>query len=203
MKISLGLFCIVILSACSTQSDDGFYDGYRNQFDDQVVEKKEIDSNDLPKHNLNEIVKGMAYEMMENSAFVNHKTPIAIASFVNMENFDEASWLGNQIAESFIHEFQRHGLIVIDFKSTGYFRVTQDGDFAFSRNWEELPENQIIDYVVSGTLLEQEDGYIVNARMIGMLSHVVVASAQTFIPKWALGNEKKVEDNTLDGIEVR
>ena len=34
--------------------------------------------------------------------------------------------------------------------------------------------------------------------MIGMLSHVVVASAQTFIPKWALGEVITKEISQID-----
>jgi len=42
----------------------------------------------------------------------------------------------------------------------------------------ELPERQIIDYLASGTMIEQEDGNLVNNHMIGIQSKVVVAIAQ-------------------------
>jgi TolB-like protein len=203
MKFYVCLLFIGLLTACTSTSNNSFYDTFRAEKPEKIekekaVKHKPIDSTNLENHSLNAIVQGLAFEMLETSVFVSHKTPIAMASFVNLNDLESTSWLGNLIAESFIYEFQRHGLIVIDYKATGFFRVTSEGDFVFSRDWKELPENQIIDYVVTGTLLEQKDGFILNARMIGMISHVVVATAQTFIPRWAIG-EMLLEEQLVEG----
>jgi TolB-like protein len=182
----------------SVMEEDDFYKS-------KQVKRGEIDSFNLPKHAINDMVKGLAYQMLESSAFVNAKTPVAVASFVNLKDLESTNWLGNQIAENFVHELQRHGLVVIDFKTTGHIRVTKEGDYVFSRDWKELPERQIIDYVVAGTMMEQEDGIIINARMIGIQSHVVVATAQSFIPKWVLGEEQSHSENVKmkDGMIIR
>lgn len=168
-------------------------------------EKGEIDSFALPRHAINDVVKGLAFQMLESSSFVNPKTPIAVASFVDLKDLESTNWLGNQIAENFVHELQRHGMIVVDFKTTGHIRVTKEGDYAFSRDWKELPERQIIDYVVSGTMMEQEGGILVNARMIGMQSRVVVATAQSFIPKWVLGEVvmRTEQENVSKNIKMK
>jgi TolB-like protein len=150
-------------------------------------------------------VKGLAYQMLESSSFVTPKTPIAVASFVDLKNLESTNSLGNQLSESFIHEMQRHGLVVIDFKTTGHIRVTADGDYVFSRDWKELPERQIIDYVVTGTMMQKNEGVLVNARMIGMQSRVVVATAQSFIPAWVVGDEFNRHENVKmkDGMILR
>jgi TolB-like protein len=202
MKIYVCLLFIWLLTACTSTSNNSFYDTFRDEkpkeFKKKEVKNKKIDSTNLENHSLNIIVQGLAVQMLENSTFVSHETPIAMASFVNLNDLESTSWLGNLIAENFIYEFQSHGLIVVDYKTTGFFRVTNEGDFVFSRDWKELPENQIIDYVVTGTLLEQKDGFILNARMIGMISHVVVATAQTFIPRWAIG-DMLLEEQLVEG----
>ncbi len=169
------------------------------------VERGEIDSFDLPKHAIADVVKGLTYQMLESSSFVNPKTPIAVASFVELQNLESTNWLGNQIAENFIHELQRHGLVVIDYKTTGHIRVTAEGDYVFSRDWKELPERQIIDYVVTGTMMEQGNGVMINARMIGMQSRVVVATAQSFIPNWVIGEQINQDENIRmkDGLIIR
>jgi TolB-like protein len=187
-----------LLSCSSLVQEDNFYKSMQ-------VDKGEIDSYNLPKHAINDVVKGLAFQMLESSAFVNTKTPVAVASFVNLNDLESTNWLGNQIAENFVHELQRHGLVVIDFKTTGHIRVTKEGDYIFSRDWKELPERQIIDYVVAGTMMEQENGILINARMIGIKSRVVVATAQSFIPIWALGEEKNHSENVKmkDGMIIR
>lgn len=168
-------------------------------------QRSEIDSYDLPKHAINDVVKGLAYQMLESSSFVNPQTPIAVASFVDLKDLESTNWLGNQLSENFVHELQRHGLIIVDFKTTGHIRVTKEGDYVFSRDWKELPERQIIDYVVTGTMMKQEDGIMVNARMIGMQSRVVVATAQSFIPNWVIGDELHRNENVRikDGMILR
>jgi TolB-like protein len=175
---------------------DDFY--HKNQ-----ESRKEIDSLDLPRHAISDVVKGLAFQMLESSSFVNAKTPVAVASFVNLKDLESTNWLGNQLAENFVHELQRHGLIVVDFKTTGHIRVTADGDYVFSRDWKELPERQIIDYVVTGTMVEQKGGVMVNARMIGMQSRVVVATAQSFIPAWVIGEELTHQQNINAKVKMK
>ncbi|HCM47172.1 MAG TPA: hypothetical protein DIS98_06620 [Colwellia sp.] len=186
------------LLSCEATNNDGFYQS-------TYVEKGEIDSFELPRHAINDVVKGLAYQMLASSSFVNAKTPVAVASFVDLKNLESTNWLGNQLAESFVHELQHHGLVVIDYKTTGHIRVTKTGDFVFSRDWQELPERQIIDYVVSGTMVEQKDGILVNARMIGIQSKVVVATAQSFIPSWVLGDDMSHSEKVKmkDGMIIR
>lgn len=194
----VALLIPTVMSCSMMETEDNFY---RSTY----TEKQEIDSFQLPRHAINDVVKGLAYQMLESSSFVNPKTPIAIASFVDLKNLESTNWLGNQLSESFVHEMQRHGLVVIDFKTTGHIRVTADGDYVFSRDWKELPERQIIDYVVTGTMMKQDEGILVNARMIGMQSRVVVATAQSFIPSWVVGDNFESSENVKmkDGLIIR
>ena len=203
MKNWLIVILIPTVISCSMISDSSNDDFYRSTFS----KNQEIDSMNLPRHAINDVVKGLAYQMLENSSFVNKTTPVAVASFVDLQSLEKTNWLGQQLSESFVHEMQRHGLVVVDFKTTGHIRVTENGDYVFSRDWKELPERQIIDYVISGTMTPQNDGVIVNARMIGIQSRVVVATAQSFIPSWVIGEEFNVNSDNqvkvLDGMVIR
>ncbi|WP_286233317.1 FlgO family outer membrane protein [Thalassotalea sediminis] len=205
MKNWLMLMLLPGLVSCSTmtlngsnESDDDFYQAAHR-------DKGQIDAYQLPKHAINDVVKGLAFQMLQSSTFVTPKTPVAVASFVHLADLESTNWLGNQLSESFVHELQRHGLIVVDFKTTGHIRVTKEGDYVFSRDWKELPERQIIDYVVTGTMMKQNGGVMVNARMIGMQSRVVVATAQSFIPEWVIGDELQRSENVKikDGMILR
>ncbi len=140
--------------------------------------------------NITHYVRGIMHDLVGNLHYVNDKTPIGVTSFVFLDgNFDgsdtsnDKGLLGNQIAESFIHEVHQFGIPVIDFKTTDYIRVTNNGDFIFSRDYLDLKEEQPIKYVLAGTLVKHRGGMIVNARIIGLLSKAVVASAQAFIPE--------------------
>ena len=67
--------------------------------------------------------------------------------------------------------------------------MTPDGDFALSRDWQQLSSEQPVDYVLAGTMLRQSAGVLVNARIIGIRSRVVIASAQGFLPADRIGRD--------------
>ncbi|RJE77312.1 hypothetical protein BGP78_08845 [Pseudoalteromonas sp. MSK9-3] len=156
----------------------------------------------VSRKNINHYVRGMMQDMAENLQYVNQKTPLAVSSFIFLDDeYDDASLLGNQLSESFMHELHHFGVAVIDFKTTDYMRVTPQGDFVFSRDYLELNEEQNFQYVLAGTLVNHQGGVLVNARIIGLMSKAVVGSAQGFIPQTvvdALGSSYRT-----DGIMMK
>lgn len=135
---------------------------------------------------LSHYVEQMAMQMVGNRP-PELNTPIAVASFVHFDStLARTNVLGNQLAETFIHELQEFGLPVVDYKVTGAIRITPRGDFAFSRDVAELANDQAIGYILSGTIIQAEDGVVVNARIVGLSSKRVVASAKGNIPGFVL-----------------
>ncbi len=136
------------------------------------------------RRNINHYVRGIMQDIVDNLEYVNDKTPLAVSSFVFLDDdYSDGSLLGNQIAESFMHELHSFGVPVIDFKTTDYIRVTPAGDFVFSRDYLELNQDQNFNYVLAGTLVNHQGGVLVNARIVGIKSKAVVGSAQGFIPQ--------------------
>ncbi|WP_283710294.1 FlgO family outer membrane protein [Pseudoalteromonas prydzensis] len=136
------------------------------------------------RKNINHYVRGIMQDMAENLQYVNSKTPLAVSSFIFLDdNYNDGTLLGNQIAESFMHELHSFGVPVIDFKTTDFMRVTPSGDFVFSRDYLELSQDQNFNYVLAGTMVNHQGGVLVNARIIGLASKAVVGSAQGFIPQ--------------------
>ncbi|GAB7222431.1 FlgO family outer membrane protein [Vibrio owensii] len=160
---------------------------------------------DSPRHTMDYFIESMTEELMVSNVAVSSRTPIAITSFVDLQNMDATNWLGNSVSEGFIHQFQRRGFKVVDFKTTGSIQVTQQGDFALSRDWQDLAQEQEIQYVLTGTMLRQEGGVLVNARVVGMQSRIVVATAQGFLPADRIGRDLDTLNSirTQDGVLIR
>jgi TolB-like protein len=138
---------------------------------------------------LSDYTEQLAMKLIENMRYVSDKSPIAVTSFVNLDNnLQTTSVFGNQLAEGFISELQEFGLSVVDYKHTGAVHVTKTGDFSFSRNGDELGSYPEIEYVLSGTLIYSDRGVIVNTRLIGTESKVVVATAKGFIPHFVVNS---------------
>ena len=151
---------------------------------------------------INLIAQGMMQDMITNLQYVNNTTPIGVTSFVFLDQLNDAtSIVGNQLSESFVHEIHKLGIPVIEYKMTDYIRVTPNGDFALSRDYLELDGDLPIEYILTGTLVEHNDGFLVNTRIIGLLSKAIVGTAQGFIPKSYVKSLRS--RNKLDGIPVK
>jgi TolB-like protein len=157
-----------------------------NAFEDKVI-----------ANNINFYMRGLMQDLISNLQYVNNTTPIAVTSFVLLDsNLQQTNLLGNQITESLMHEIHKAGIPVLDFKVTDSLRITQQGDFISSRDFNDLSTNIPIQYIVKGNLVKHQGGYLVNARVVGISSKAVVASAQSFIPAHvakALLSSKPVE----------
>ncbi|WP_096618727.1 FlgO family outer membrane protein [Candidatus Enterovibrio altilux] len=158
-----------------------------------------------PRHTLDYFLDGLTTELLKTNNYLTAKMPMAVVSFVDVEEMDETNWLGNSVTEGMIYQMQRRGFTIIDFKTIGAIRVTPEGDFTLSRNWKELNPEQQIDYVLAGTMLRQGGGVLVNARIVGIRSRVIVASAQGFLPADRIGRDidtlRKIRIE--DGVIIR
>ncbi len=196
MKKWLSLVPVLVLTACAYSP---IYNGKEPYTGSQFMLM------DSPRHTLDFFVESLTEELVQSNTSVSARTPIAVTSFVDLQNMDATNWLGNSVSEGFIYQFQRRGFKVVDYKTTGSIQVTQQGDFAFSRDWKDLAKEQDIQYVLTGTMLRQEGGVLVNARVVGMQSRIVVASAQGFLPADRIGRDLDTLNSirTQDGVLIR
>jgi TolB-like protein len=164
-------------------------DGNFSNCDDMLVENKisETKPNLASTHfNLNvlsEYTEQMAADLQNDVRDMQVDEPIIVASFVHLDStLQTTDTLGIQLAESFINELQQIGLPVSDHKLTGVLEVNDKGDFAFSRNMEQFYNDVNIGYVLTGTMLKNSRGLVINARIINFKTNVVVASTSKFLP---------------------
>ncbi|BFT29861.1 hypothetical protein D210916BOD24_10370 [Alteromonas sp. D210916BOD_24] len=160
----------------------------------------------LTKH-IGDYVKNMTQDLIANMEYVNDKTPIGVTHFALLDtNLQTTDLLGRQMAESFVHELHKFRVPVIDFKATEYIRITEDGDFVLSRDYLELSSSLPIEYVLTGTMTKHQGGVLVNARILGMESRAVVASAQMLVPFYVVDalipSDGSEQNGTRDGVKL-
>ena len=132
---------------------------------------------------LNKLVSELADRLFQTKlAGGSSVSPIAVASFVNLGTLETSNWLGQQLAEDFVHELHRRGEIVFDYKVTGSTKVPPGGDFVFRRDWTELAKRVAVSRVLTGTMSRNEKGIVINARIVSLKTHMVEATAQGFVP---------------------
>ncbi|MFC6440503.1 FlgO family outer membrane protein [Bowmanella sp. JS7-9] len=132
---------------------------------------------------IGDYVQSLTQDLVSNMEYVSDKTPIGVTHFALLDSdLQQTNLLGLQMAESFMHELHKFRIPVVDFKSTDYIRITPQGDFFLTRDFLELDGNVGLNYILTGTLAKHSGGYMVNARVLGMKSKAVVATAQMLIP---------------------
>jgi len=160
----------------------------------------------LTKH-IGDYVKNMTQDLIANMEYVNEKTPIGITHFALLDtDLQQTDLLGRQMAESFLHELHKFRVPVIDFKATEYIRITEAGDFVLSRDYLELSSSLPIEYVLTGTMTKHQGGVLVNARILGMESRAVVASAQMLVPFYVVDalipSDGSERNGMRDGVKL-
>ncbi|PKH92552.1 MULTISPECIES: FlgO family outer membrane protein [unclassified Pseudoalteromonas] len=138
-------------------------------------------------------VEQMALDLVDTLEFesdTNANINIAVTTLVDLDSsLTKSNQLGNQISETLIHQLQKFGYGVVDFKTTQTIDVNSRGDFAFSRDIEKLSEEQMASHVLAGTLIYRHDAVVVNTRVINAHTKKIVASSRKLIPIYVLNKE--------------
>lgn len=180
------------------EADQPSYMAFQKDYKYRMSESKQSSFNQSENSlDINYYVRGMMQELVANIQYVNSKTPMAVASFVFLDgSYEYSDIVGKQLAESFSHEIHKFGIPIVDYKATDYIRVTQNGDFVLSKDFLDLDSDLPVRYTLAGTLVKQPTGYLVNARIIGMESKAIVASAQGKLPTKVINSLISSQRNT-------
>jgi TolB-like protein len=136
---------------------------------------------------LGEYVEQIATDLLQNMLVPVGGASVGITSFVEFStNLSSINMVGAILAEEFIFELQRNGIMVIDYKVQDSVEVKGSGDFIFSRNNTKLTLNGVMKYVLVGTLIYNKQGIWVNARIVDIESKEVVSSAKKLVPYFIL-----------------
>ena len=174
VQVGMMTFCVILLSACARPSGE-------------VQDQARAVSN-APLGNVEFHTAELADELFANLK-TNSRYRYAVVGFVpvaelafNGQNQHPLMLLGHQLEQGLMTEAARRGLITQDYKTTNDIILSHDSERVFSRKVEELAAIQQIDFFISGTITEQQDGAIVNARIINRKNKNVVAAATKFFP---------------------
>jgi TolB-like protein len=129
----------------------------------------------------------VAFDLYNKLSTGKRMGAIAVASYVQFDStLDTTNALGNQMAEFLMTEMQSLGMPLADHKLTGKIRVNPDGDSVFSRDLSQLKQSQDIMYVLSGTMIVNSNGVVLNSRIVNLESNRIVASNSKLLPSWLI-----------------
>jgi len=100
--------------------------------------------------------------------------------------------LANQLADSMLTEAVQRGYDAVDIRLRREVLLQPDHEQGFSRQLAELRQQHSARALLSGTYSVQEDGYVVNVRLIDIDSQRVLAAATDYIPDNVMWSAEKM-----------
>lgn len=101
--------------------------------------------------------------------------------------------LGHQLEQGLMTEALRRGMIAQDYKIANDIIIDAHSDRVLSREIEQLSKQRLdVDFFVSGTITEQQNGAVVNARVVHVKTKDVIAAATKFFPSELFWEQEKV-----------
>jgi hypothetical protein len=124
---------------------------------------------------------------------------IAVGTFLPSTHLDairltetDEQQVGLQVQDSLQVLMVQKGFKVIEFKATKNILVRNNQDKMLTRELNDIKTNISIEYYLTGTILRQEDAYMINAKLINTKTQQVIAGATDYIPANVFWSDEKV-----------
>lgn len=103
--------------------------------------------------------------------------PIAVATFVNIDNLYGSSTFGRMLGEQMMSELSMLGYDIIELRHADALQVLDDeGEFGLSRDVSVLKRVQNVSAIVLGTYIASPERVYLNARLIDPASSMVISA---------------------------
>ncbi|WP_372766367.1 FlgO family outer membrane protein [Pseudoalteromonas sp.] len=141
----------------------------------------------VSERTLHSFAKQLAVTMFDSMPKLNADNRIAVGTFLpesdleNQQN-DQLLTLGNQVQSSLQTLYTQVGANVIEFKASEHINIADKQDIMLSRKHSDLASELAVNYFLTGTISQVENGFIVNARLIDLSDKRVVSAATEMFP---------------------
>ncbi len=153
----------------------------------------------LERDSVHQYSEILATQLFQSLRSLKPQSRVAVGTFGDVDNLalnpvknSPIYMLGLQLQESMTTLLVQRGIRVVSFKAREQLLIKPDQDLMLSRDVSNLQQVQSIDYYLTGTITPQEQGVVVNARLIDVESKDVVAASTNYIPRNVLWSDEKV-----------
>jgi hypothetical protein len=123
-------------------------------------------------------------------------SPVAVASFADIDNFTKLSSLGKYLSELFASELVSYGYPVYDLEAQDEIMLMKSAGAIYRSRQGTLSEGSLVEpirtpdlirkgvrYVLTGTYTLTQDHVAVEARLIDMIDHKMASSLALSMPR--------------------
>ncbi|MBU3003046.1 FlgO family outer membrane protein [Paraglaciecola arctica] len=135
-------------------------------------------------NNVNDYAQWLIQDLFSTIDFPQNNAIFMVSDLAILDSdLNKTNQFGRQMSEAILHEVHQTGFSTLDVRTTGYVRITEEGDlFSQSRDFTDLSMTVRATNVITGTLTRHRGGYLLNARAVDLDSKLLIATAQIFVP---------------------
>lgn len=167
------------------------------------VEPQMMNGHGLPHTEaVNHLSQQMANELIRQNDSLRPDQPLLVATPVLLSDMKTTNALGLQFQQGLIASLHDHQFNLVDINVSDALKVTPDGEFILTRDWQQLPTDISVENVVVSTMSFSTQGVAINSRIVNVTNNRVVSAAQGFVnasamPDYVRPSEKVVSENGL------
>ncbi|MGS0682841.1 FlgO family outer membrane protein [Shewanella sp. 125m-7] len=170
---------------------------------DNQTELQMANGNGLPHTSaINHLSQQMVNELVRQNDSLRPNQPLLVATPVLISDMASTNALGLQYQQGLIAALHDHQFNLVDINVSDALKVTPDGEFILTRDWQQLPADLPVENVVVSTMSLSNEGVAINSRIVNVTNNRVVSAAQGFVntasmPGYISASEKVVSEHGL------
>lgn len=146
---------------------------------------------------INDLSLYMASELVRQGGKLDPAQPLLVTTPVMLHDFEQTNELGLQYQQGLITALHAKQFHLVDINVAQTLRITPEGDFMLSRDWQQLPTDLAVRYVVISTMSVSQLGLVLYSRIVDVSSHEVLSVAQRFVSTTAMADLLKPSEKVM------
>ncbi|MGL5410752.1 MAG: FlgO family outer membrane protein, partial [Shewanella sp.] len=131
--------------------------------------------------------------------------PIVVATPVLVGDMNSTNALAQQLQQGLMTSLHSFQFNVVDLNLAEGLRVTPQGDFVLTRDWQKLSTTLPVEHLLVSTMSMTTTGMAINSRIVNINNNRVVSASQTYVTQQALANYLQLSEQVIsqDGMLYR
>ena len=147
----------------------------------------------------------LAHELTNQSVLFAEDVPVVVMTPVMADNFNQTVNFSTVLQQSLMTALKMRGYQVTDVNVTDALKVTSKGEFMLARDWQMLPHNLSVEHVIVSTVDLNQNGVVLNSRVVDVNDNSVLSAAEATMPVSAFSSYLALSDKVVvrDGVIYR